>query len=71
MRFLLHEVRGPTCFDDLKKVSGVVHPSYQSACRALGLLADNAHWERTLEEATISNSQQKIICSFVSVLPTY
>ena len=60
LRLLLHEVRGPTCFNDLKKVSGVVHPTFQSACRALGLLEDDAHWDRTMEEAAISDSPKKI-----------
>lgn len=60
MRLLLHKVRGPNCFNDLKMVSEVVHPSYQSACQALVFLVDDAHWDGTLEEATISDSPQKI-----------
>jgi len=68
LRLLLHEVRGPTCFNDLKTVSGVVHPSYQSACQALGLLEDDTHWDRTLEEATIIDSPQKIRQLFAVLL---
>lgn len=60
LRLLLHEVRGPTCFNDLKTVSGVAHPSYQSACQAIELLEDDTHWDRTLEEATIIDSPRKI-----------
>ena len=60
LRLLLHEVRGPICFNDLKKVSGVFHPTYQSACRALGLLEDDTHWDRTLEKAAISDSPYKL-----------
>jgi hypothetical protein len=45
---------GPTCFYDR------CHPFYQFACQTLGLLEADAHWDRTLEEATISDSPQKI-----------
>ena len=31
---------GPTCFEDLKRVNGVVHDTFQSACRARGLLGN-------------------------------
>lgn len=41
-------------------MSGVVHPSYQYACQALGLLEDDTHWDRTLEDATVFDSPQKI-----------
>ena len=47
-------------FTALKTVAGVVHPTFQVACRALGLLEDIAHWDRTLEEASISYSPNKI-----------
>lgn len=65
---LLHEIRGPTCFNDLKKVSGIVHPTYQSACRALGLLEDDMQWDLTLQEASISDSPHKIRELFAVIL---
>jgi len=68
LRLLLHEVRGPTCFNDLKIVSGVVHPSYQSACQALRLLEYDTHWYRSLEETTIFDSPQKIRQLFAVLL---
>lgn len=60
LRLLLHEVRGPTSFTALKTVSGVVHATFQAACNALGLLEDDGHWDRTLEEASLSHSSHKI-----------
>ncbi|XP_044582937.1 uncharacterized protein LOC123263956 [Cotesia glomerata] len=60
LRLLLHEIRGPTSFSALKTVDGVIHPTFQAACRALGLLEDDANWYRTLDEACISDSPYKI-----------
>ncbi|XP_054285654.1 uncharacterized protein LOC129002107 [Macrosteles quadrilineatus] len=60
LRLLLHTVRGPTSFEDLKTVDGVLHPNFQSACRALGLLEDDACWEGTLAEAAVSDSPTKL-----------
>ncbi|GFU82926.1 ATP-dependent DNA helicase [Trichonephila clavipes] len=60
LRLLLHKIPGPTSFTALKIVTGVVQPSFQAACKALGLLEDDAHWNSTLEEASISESPNKI-----------
>ncbi|CAH2108543.1 unnamed protein product [Euphydryas editha] len=60
LRLLLHEIRGPTSFSALKTVDGVIHTTFQAACRALGLLEDDANWYRTLDEACISDSPYKI-----------
>ena len=68
LRLLLHEVKGPTSFEDLKRVSGVVHPTFQSACRELGLLQDDNHWANTLEEAAVSESPSKIRQLFAVIL---
>ncbi|GFR23835.1 ATP-dependent DNA helicase [Trichonephila clavata] len=43
LRLLLHKIRGPTSFTALKIVAGVVQPSFQAACRAIGLLEDETH----------------------------
>lgn len=45
LRLLLHEVRGPSSYDDLKTVNGVLHSTFQLACMTLGLLKDDKHWE--------------------------
>lgn len=60
LRLLLHEVRGPTSFQDIKTVNGIIHVNFQSACRALELLEDDEHWNRTLEDAVVSESPQNL-----------
>ncbi|GFX95421.1 ATP-dependent DNA helicase [Trichonephila clavipes] len=46
----------------------IVQPSFQAACKALGLLEDDAHWNSTLEEASISESLNKIREFFAIIL---
>ncbi|XP_013775742.1 uncharacterized protein LOC106460570 [Limulus polyphemus] len=60
LRLLLHSVRGPISFNDLKTVRGELHPTFQSACRAIGLLEDEACWEETLRGAAVSESPRKL-----------
>ncbi|XP_063920741.1 uncharacterized protein LOC135135573 [Zophobas morio] len=60
LRLLLHQVRGPTSFSDLKTTDGVVYPTYQSSCKALGLLVDDKHWNATMEEAALTDSPFKL-----------
>nr|XP_018910130.1 PREDICTED: uncharacterized protein LOC109039193 [Bemisia tabaci] len=60
LRLLLHHVRGPLSFEFLRTVGGVVHPSFQSACFAHGLLENDENWDATLEEAVIGDSPKKL-----------
>ncbi|XP_063903766.1 uncharacterized protein LOC135123203 [Zophobas morio] len=57
---LLHQVRGPTSFSDLKTIDGVVYPTYQSSCKSLGLLEDDKQWNATMEEAALTDSPFKL-----------
>lgn len=60
LRLFVHEVRGPESFMALKNVVDVVYPTFQVTCRALVLLEDNVHWDRTLKDASIFDSPYKI-----------
>ncbi|XP_050065323.1 uncharacterized protein LOC114130689 [Aphis gossypii] len=60
LRMLLHEIRGPTSFSDLKTVNGILHNTFLSACNVLGLLEDDNHWNNTLNEAFLSDSPSKL-----------
>lgn len=60
LRMLLHEIRGPTSFEMLKTVNDVVHPTFQTACKALGLLENDEHWHAALSEAALCQSPHMI-----------
>lgn len=68
LRMLLHVVKGPTSFNDLKTVNGVVYPTYLLTCKARGLIEDDDHWTKTLEEASATVSPHKIRELFVVML---
>ncbi|XP_024888866.1 uncharacterized protein LOC112465530, partial [Temnothorax curvispinosus] len=66
LAFPIHE-RYPAVFhlavhleNELKTVNGVVCSTFQSACKALGLLEDDKHWDNTLEEAALCDSSFKL-----------
>ncbi|GFR28939.1 ATP-dependent DNA helicase [Trichonephila clavata] len=70
MRLLLHHVRGPISFEDLKTV--IVRDAdgdileikpcstYTEACQVLGPLEDDSHWYQAMEEATVSQSPAQL-----------
>lgn len=60
LRMLLHVVRGPTSFEHLKSVNGVILPTFQAACRELGLLESDEHYDLTLEEAALCHSPLRL-----------
>ena len=41
LRLLLTVVKGPTSFEDLRTVDGVIYESFKAACVAQGLLEDD------------------------------
>ncbi|CAK1594996.1 unnamed protein product [Parnassius mnemosyne] len=65
---LLNVVKGPTSFEFLKTVNGILHPTYQAACLALGLLEGDNHWCDTLTDASISSSASKLRELFAIIL---
>ncbi|XP_028757289.1 uncharacterized protein LOC114716449 [Neltuma alba] len=44
LRILLTKVKGPSSFEDIRTVDGVIHPTFRAACLALGLLDDDAEY---------------------------
>ncbi|CAH1432511.1 unnamed protein product [Lactuca virosa] len=50
LRILLNKIKGPTCYEDIKKINGIVHDSYKDACYALGLLDDDREYISSINE---------------------
>ncbi|CAH2098235.1 unnamed protein product [Euphydryas editha] len=65
---LLHYIRGPTSFVELRKVDGIEHPTYQAACHARHLLDGDQHWDDTLTEACVSDSPHRLRHLFAILL---
>lgn len=68
LRLLLHHIKGPTSFSSLRTINGVIHSNFQSACKALGLVEDDGHYNNTLQEASISDMPSKLRELFVIML---
>ena len=68
LRVLLTAVRGATSFDDLKRVDGLQHPDFKSACVALGLLDSDEEWDRAMREAAIWQTGSQLRMLFVCIL---
>ena len=68
LRLLLQVQKGCRSFDDVKTVDGVVHPSFRGAWQALGLLADDGEWKRTLIEAAQFNTSRQLRELFAAIL---
>ena len=67
---LLHTVRGPRSFTDLRTYNGEVCPTYREACARHGLLEDDAHWDQTLEEAAVTRAPCQLRQLFSIMLVT-
>ena len=68
LRLLLHNVKGPQSFADLKTVNGDLCNSFHEACLKLGLLEDDNQYHLAMEEATVSNSPASIRTLFAVIL---
>ena len=68
LRTLLNHVRGPTCYEDLKTVDGVVLDTFQEACQKLGLLEDDSEIEQGMREACSLRFGDQLILFFGSIL---
>ena len=68
LRMLLTHVRGPTSYDAVCTVNGVVHPTFQSACLALGLLGNDEEWRHCLDQAANFQTGTQLQSLFVLLL---
>ncbi|XP_055924684.1 uncharacterized protein LOC129956768 [Argiope bruennichi] len=70
LRLLLLDVRGPTSFESLRTVNGIVRSTFRTACQEFNLLENDNHWDMTMAEATISASPNQISVLFAVILST-
>ncbi|GBM83438.1 hypothetical protein AVEN_253783-1 [Araneus ventricosus] len=69
-RLLLHTIREPTSFTDLKTVEARVCETYREACLKLGLLEDDQHWDSTLKEASLTRFPPQFRDLFALIITT-
>ncbi|CAB3249925.1 unnamed protein product [Arctia plantaginis] len=70
LRLLLVNVRGPTSFETLRTVNGVIFPTYRAACEERNLLENDTHWDTTIAEDIISASPSQIRTLFAIIIWT-
>ncbi|KAI3806191.1 hypothetical protein L1987_22087 [Smallanthus sonchifolius] len=68
LRILLNKVKGPTSFEDIKTVNGIVFPTFRDACYALGLLDDDTEYVEAIKEASHSGSGYYLRTLFATML---
>ena len=68
LRLLLTTVRGAVSFEYIKTVDGVICTTFKKTCQLLNLLEDDEHWQKTIEEAAISKSPNKIRTLFAMMI---
>jgi len=69
LRLLLHTVRGPNSFEDLRTVNGQIYATFREACQIRGLLEDDTHWNATMLEAATAQSPARL-CNLFAILLT-
>ncbi len=68
LRLLLTVVVGATSFENLRTIDGVVYPTFQAACGAMGLLQDDQEWDACLREACVDQNANRLKKLFVILL---
>ena len=73
LRLLLNHVRGATSFEDLRTITRddgkkIICDTFRAAALALGLLADDNCWHKTMQEAAASRTGAQLRRLFVSLL---
>ncbi|XP_055307038.1 uncharacterized protein LOC129571291, partial [Sitodiplosis mosellana] len=70
LRLLLINVVGPCSFQHLRTVNGDLCQTYREACERLNLLENDAHWDLTLQDASIASSPHQIRMLFAIIIST-
>ncbi|XP_062714405.1 uncharacterized protein LOC115261339 [Aedes albopictus] len=70
LRMLLHSVRGPRSFAEVRTVNQTVCQTFREACQKLGLLEGDQHWDDALREAALLCLPEQIRSLFAIILTT-
>lgn len=65
---LLTVVSGPRSFQHLRTLDNTVHPTFQAACVARGLLDDDTKWVGCFTEAVTFSSERSLRTLFGTAL---
>ncbi|XP_030479392.1 uncharacterized protein LOC115696639 [Cannabis sativa] len=68
LRSLLSHVRGPTSFEDLRSIDGIVAPTFRDAATMRGLLQTDNTLEDCLQEASIFQMPNSLRRLFATIL---
>ncbi|XP_076909136.1 uncharacterized protein LOC143566277 [Bidens hawaiensis] len=71
LRILLNKVKGPTSFEDIRTVNGVVFPAFRDACYECGLLDDDMEYIEAIKEASNSGSGGYLRNLFATMLTSH
>ncbi|XP_073138140.1 uncharacterized protein [Henckelia pumila] len=68
LRILLNHVKGPSSFEELRKVNGITYTTFKEAAEMRGLLQQDDYICQCLQEACSSNMSSSLRRLFVSIL---
>jgi hypothetical protein len=68
LRMLLYVVKGPTSWEDVRSVDGVVYDTFKAACAARGLLESDDEFHHCLEEAGRMQTGKQLRHLFVIII---
>ncbi|XP_076890293.1 uncharacterized protein LOC143541329 [Bidens hawaiensis] len=71
LRILLNKVKGPTSFEDIRTVNGMVFPTFRDACYEHGLLDDDMEYIEAIKEASNSGSGGYLRNLFATMLTSH
>ncbi|XP_055604727.1 uncharacterized protein LOC129752961 [Uranotaenia lowii] len=70
LRLLLVNVCGPTSFESLRTVDGMLCATYREACHRLQLIEDDSHWDLALADAVLTAPANQIRTLFAIIIST-
>ncbi|CAN6928190.1 unnamed protein product, partial [Brassica oleracea] len=70
LRILIHKIKGPRSYDELKTFNDVKYPNFKSVCHARGYLDDDVEWLESMSEGARTATPYQLRDMFVTFLNT-